>query len=384
MNILLSFLQDQTTLPHSIPAYRFWSYYIKNGIEQAGMKWLEVPGVDWAAGLVPYEGDPVLETWKTNTWEKTVSYVEVNRANIDVFLCYLYPKQIDKEAIKRIRALGVPCINFYCDNIRSFKRIPPSFKVFDLMWVPEFEALDMYKNAGVKYINLPMPMWVAPQYRVLPLREDQQVSFIGSKDRLRAQLLADVIKKDLKVNIRGNGWLEKDDDTIAKLPVSLNTIFKNQLSLIKRDGINAFLAHHFKRYSNDAEIIIPQENILPQPNFEEYIDITRESCITIGINRVPLNNLQGGLTTYSRLRDLEAPMLGACYLTEYTDGLAMLYDTKTEITTYTNADELLAKSNVLLKSQTKRTELRVNGQARALNDHAIPTSLAKIKAALFK
>ena len=161
-------MQDNLEAPHPIPAYRFWSYYVKNGIEESGMKWIEVPGVDLAAGLVPDEHDPALQQWKIQAWEKTVNYIKANRHQFDVFLCYLYPKQIDTAAIKQIRDLGLPCINFYCDHIRSYTKLPSEFKVFDLMWVPEYEALPMYRKAGISHINLPMPMWVAPQYRNYP------------------------------------------------------------------------------------------------------------------------------------------------------------------------------------------------------------------------
>jgi len=385
MRILLSFLQDLEPEPHPIPAYRFWTYYIKNGIEEAGMSWTEIPGLDWAAGLVPYENDPALQQWKQRAWEKTINHIKANRGQIDVFLCYLYPKQIDTEAIKQIKAMGIPCVNFYCDHVRSFSKLPRQFKVFDLVWVPEFEALHLYQNAGVPHINLPMPMWVDPQYRDFNEQETDIISFIGSKDDLRAQLLADAIARGIPIQIRGHGW---NDDTnkaaVLQSPSNPSSKIKNQLNLLRNAGIKGFVAYHFQRNKKVTPADIPFEYIYEKPGFDEYIRLSRESVVTLGINRVPTFNTFGkDIITYSRLRDLEAPMLGACYLTEYTAGLTQLYDLGADMETYTNADELVYKCRELIASENKRKELRIKGQQRALNSHSIPQSLQLIKTRLF-
>jgi hypothetical protein len=384
MKILLSFLQDNNAAPHAIPAYRFWSYYIKNGIEEAGMQWIEIPNLDWAAGLVPYENDPALQKWKDKAWEQTINYIKANRQHIDIFLCYLYPKQIDPQAIKTIRALGVPCVNFYCDNVRSFTKVPVEFKVFDLVWVPEFEALQLYQNAGVAHINLPMPMWVNAEYRTYPQQNTDAISFIGSKDQLRSQLLAEAINKGLAIQIRGNGWNNADERPLRSVRQNAFTKVINQINLLRNSGIGGFVAYHLNRTGKIAPANIPLENIFETPAFEDYIRLSRESSITLGINRVPaFNTFSKDMVTYSRLRDLEAPMLGACYLTEYTAGLPHLYELGTEIETYTSTDELVYKCRELTNSKTRQKELRAKGQQRALNEHSIPISLQKIKARLF-
>jgi len=383
MKILLSFLQDLDAAPHPIPAYRFWTYYIRNGIREAGMSYTEIPALDWAAGLVPYENDPALQTWKAEAWEQTLSYIKANLQHIDIFLCYLYPKQIDLQAIKSIRALGIPCVNFYCDNIRSFTKPPAEFKVFDLMWVPEYEALGMYQKAMVDYINLPMPMWVDPKYRNLPAEETNAFTFIGSKDHLRQQLLAHAISHNLPIQIRGSGWAESEE--VNATPVAKKTsVFINQLNLLRGAGFNGFIAYHRNRYRQAAPANVPAENIFEKPNFEEYIKLTRESCVTLGINRVPaFHRFNKKLLTYSRLRDLEAPMLGASYLTEHTEGLPHLYHIGREIETYKNVDELVYKYKEIASSKTRRMELRKHGQQKALNAHSIPQSLHQIKTRLF-
>ncbi|MBD1363965.1 glycosyltransferase family 1 protein [Mucilaginibacter sp. ZT4R22] len=387
MRILLSFLQDKTDQPHPVPGYRFWEFYIKNGINEAGMQYLEVPDADWAEGLIYTEGSAELQRWKDKTWQATINYIQNNPGKIDLFLCYLYPKQIEEHAIRQIQKLGIPCVNFYCDNVREFKTIPPQFKIFDLVWVPEYEALPTYKAAKIKHINLPMPIWVAPNFRdALLAKELPGATFIGSKDVLREQLLSEVMQKGLNVRIGGSGWLNTGNTNASAIPAkaSLQQTLLNQYRFVQQHGLKGWAIRHTNRLQKAPVTVIPGDHLFESPAFEEYISITQNSTVTLGINRVPTYKKPNSHPlTYSRLRDIEAPMLGACYLTEYTDGLPHLYDLDKEIWSYKNANELVEKANELLKNKEKRTLLRRNGQQRALNDHSIPRSLTLIRKIIF-
>ncbi|WP_413666196.1 glycosyltransferase [Mucilaginibacter sp. Mucisp86] len=384
MRILLSFLQDKVSKPHPVPSYRFWQHYIKNGIEEAGMSYIEVPEVDWAEGLVYDEGSAALQNWQEQSWQATINYIKANRQNIDIFLAYLYPRQIQVDAIEQIRKMGIPCVNFYCDNIREFKTAPAKFRIFDLIWVPEFEALTMYKKAGVKHINLPMPMWVEPQLRQhIPVHEQPGISFIGSKDILRENLLAQAIQKGLPLSIRGAGWLTNDTPP-PFVPGSAYQKLINQVNFTKQHGLSGLSIKVQQQLNKLPVIPINGDHIFASPDFDEYINITQSSMVTLGINRVPtFKRPHNNPLTYSRLRDIEAPMLGACYLTEYCQGIDELYDTEQEINVYRTIDELVQKATELLSNKEKRDKLRINGQQRALNDHAISSSLKKIKRAIF-
>jgi hypothetical protein len=387
MRILLSFLQDKTEQPHPVPGYRFWEFYLKNGINEAGMQYLEVPDIDWAEGLVYTEGSAELQRWKDETWQATINYIQNNPGTIDLFLCYLYPKQIEENAIRQIQKSGIPCVNFYCDNVREFKTIPPQFKIFNLVWVPEYEALSMYKMAGIKHINLPMPIWVEPKFRdALIAKELPGATFIGSKDVLREQLLSKAVENGLDVRIGGSGWVNTGNNTASAIPVrgSLSQILLNQYRFVQQHGLKGWAVRHSNRLQKAPISAIPGNHLFGSPAFEEYVSITQSSMVTLGINRVPTyKRPNSNPLTYSRLRDIEAPMLGACYLTEYTEGLPLLYDLDKEIWCYKNADELVEKTNELLKSQEKRIQLRHHGQQRALNAHSIPRSMALIKKTIF-
>lgn len=376
MKIFLSFLQSQKK--HPIPAYDFWQYYLKNGIEEAGHQWDEHPDVDWALGLVPQSSDD-RKKWKGEAWSKTVEWLKANPA--DLFLSYLYPEQIDVSALSEIKKMGIICVNFYCDNIRQFKKIPQEFGIFDLNWVPEYGAMKMYRKAGFSYINLPMPMWIAPKAR-LPRKENiDQITFIGSKDIQRQLFFESFIAKAPKINlaIYGKGWVYDKQSETEITSFSFFEKINNQYQFILENGLTSYARKIRQRNFQPPISDLLQSKLRGLIDFETYNNLTAGSKITIGINRYPsFSRAITNPASYSRLRDIEAPMLGACYLTEKTEGIELLYEPGEEVCLYSNEGDLINKIEQLGKDAELRNKLRLNGQKRALNDHGIPQSLKKI------
>jgi len=376
MKIFLSFLQS--THKHPIPAYDFWEYYIKNGVVEAGHEWVECPGIDWAAGLVPQSKNE-LAAWRRDVWNKTMEWLTNNP--VDLFLSYLYPKQIDVSAIKQIQNMGMPCVNFYCDNVRDFKKIPTQFNAFDLNWVPEYKAIKLYKRAGCPYIYLPMPVWIEPKYRVHKQETNKQVTFIGSKDIQRITLLNQVINisPQIPLAIYGSGWLNAKTHQVYNADYTLAKKILFNINFLASQGLKAYIRKIAQLNNKPTVSNALQLKINEMLSPDEYIALTSESMITLGINRYP--SYKFPLTqpdTYSRLRDIEAPMLGACYLTEWTEGIDDLYDTQNEIAVYKTGREMADQINNLLNDPERRKILRKNGQEKALSMHSIPRSLNSI------
>lgn len=75
-------------------------------------------------------------------------------------------------------------------------------------------------------------------------------------------------------------------------------------------------------------------------------------------------------------------MMGACYLTEWTDDLAAFYEVGEEVETYRDAVELVEKVVRLRAEPARRRRLRERGQAKALAQLTVASSLARIISAL--
>lgn len=389
MRIFLSCLQSQRS--HALPAYQYWETYFKRGIEEAGHSWVEARGVDWAEALSHAPGSDGLRAWKERTWPAVVS--EVRRAaqtgGVDVFVGYLYPQMTDRSAVREIQALGVPCVNYFCDNVREFVKVPKEFEGFDLHWVPELKATQMYAAAGLPFVHAAMPTWVPLSQRTCSHAETHAVSFIGSRDAQREVLFARVLELGAAIELRGAGWAASDSSASeparlkAEPDVSFLRVARNQIPFIRRHGLAGLLRKASWRTGSGVRDEVFTRHVRPRPNAEEYIEITQGSRVTLGVNRYPSFRYPFDRPdTYSRGRDVEAPMMGACYLTEWTEELEIMYDLGTEIETYRTAEEMVEKIRSLESDPVRRRLLRCAGQLRALADHSVPASLERVRTKL--
>jgi len=380
MRILVSCLQSPER--HPIPPYGFWRTYFVNGLLEAGHEVLEVPGVDWAEGLV-HSGRPEVEAWRARTWDATLDYVreQTARRGIDLFVGYLFPIQMDVAAIGELRRIGIPCVNFFCDNVREFRSIPSEYHSFDLHWVPEFEALPMYRAAGLPHLHAPMPCWVPMELRCTPPAETEPPTFVGSADILRRDLLGRALRDGAELVVRGRGWGSRSElSKHGSQPRSLRTSIAGWSALVRTHGFTAMWCKLEARARPLRPIPVPEANIREAVAESEYFRVIREAMVTIGVNRVPVARVSNRRPlAYSRLRDIEAPMLGACYLTEWTEGLERMYELGVEIETYRTAEELAAKIAELRKSPGRRLDMRVRAQRRAIGEHGVAGSIDRIR-----
>jgi hypothetical protein len=380
MRILVSCQQSRQR--HAIPAYEFWRPYFVHGLAEAGHEVLEVPGVDWAEGLVHRPG-AALDLWRARTWEKVRTFVRAERRDrpVDLFLSYLFPSQIEVGTIRELQNMGIPCVNFYCDNVREFRTVPAEYRAFALHWVPEFEALPMYRAARLAHVHAPMPCWIPQNLRTAPAAETEPPTFVGSADILRRDLFSKAVQAGAKFTVCGAGWPEESGGgRVAPRPRRLSAIVANQAAFVRSHGFGALLRKAESLIYPMRPAPLPAWSVGIAPASEnEYFRVTREATVCLGVNRVPTaRNSNLHPLRYSRLRDIEAPMLGACYLTEWTEGLEYLFEIGTEIEAYRTADELSTKLGELTSDPKRRRSMRGRAQRRALEEHCLGRSIARI------
>ncbi len=262
MRILLSCLQSPKQ--HAIPAYGFWRNYFVKGLEEAGHEVLEVPGIDWAQGIT-YPAGRELDLWRSKTWDMVEQFARRQHQlkPIQVFVGYLFPQQIEVAAISELQRMGIPCVNFFCDNVREFVRVPVEYRPFALHWVPEFEALAMYRAAGLPFIHAPMPCWVSPELRSPPVLETEPATFIGSEDVLRRDLLGRALEGGADFVLRGPGWMPEADVADRKATDhSAGGMIHNQIALIRQYGFEGLLTKLSSRLRPLQSPAIPERKIL--------------------------------------------------------------------------------------------------------------------------
>jgi hypothetical protein len=377
MRIFLSC--QQALRDHPVPSYGFWRYYFMNALAEAGHEVVEAPGVDWAEGLLPLSPAERF-AWADRAWGPTVEFIrrEHGRRKIDLFLGYLFPEQVEPGAVRTISRMGIPTVNFFCDNIREFSDVPDSYCNFDLNWVPEADARQMYSRKGLNFIYAPMPMWVAQGFRSVPSDENKDVLFIGSHDALREDLLGDVSRKGLDFRVYGAGWIIPGRSQPARRR-SVFLALSNQFEFIGKHGLRGLaMRATYRRGARKPSGWVTNRAHDPLGG-DAYFEATRHARVVLGINRCPsFRRSFSDPIRYSRLRDIEAPMLGACYLTEMAPGLEDLFQLGIEIETYRTAEELVEKATLLSRDPEKRLDMRRRGQSRALADHTVARTLARI------
>ena len=181
--------------------------------------------------------------------------------------------------------------------------------------------------------------------------------------------------------VRGRGWTGDDDRGSVPPPGGLPKLLKNQFALIRDHGIGALAAKIEGRMNPVVPLPIPESRIGPLLNDAEYVRVCREAKVAIGVNRVTnATHPPRRPLVYSRLRDVEAPMLGACYLTERAPGLETMYQLGAEIEIYSTAEELAEKLGALLGDSARRKRMRKLAQRRALEEHCVGRTIARIAA----
>ncbi len=372
---------QQSARSHGVPAYGFWAHYFREAFTEAHHTCIEAPGCDWAEGLLSLSHEE-RRAWTERTWTTAFDYVkrEHARAPIDLFLSYLFPAQVEPSALAEVRALGIPSVNFFCDNVREFRRVPTEFRAFDLHWVPEHKAIPLYARAGLPWLHAPMACWVPPEHRRPVNEEKYPVTFVGTRDEQRERLFAEALRGGLRIDLRGTGWLRSGDAVVSSRAKNPLTIARRQLEFARKDGWNALgrkVGQCLNPPASAGFDFSPYAK--PALSADEYWQVIRESTVLLGVNRYPSLRLpRDRPDSYSRLRDIEAPMAGACYLTEWTEALDQLYDLGREIEVYRDAGELAEKAQALARDAERRKALRERGQRRALAEHNIARTIVRI------
>ncbi|PTY04676.1 hypothetical protein DB347_18365 [Opitutaceae bacterium EW11] len=379
MKILLAAQQSKVVYP--IPAYGFWAEYLRNGLAEAGHVVIENEQIDWARGLLPLSPSE-RSRWLDESWSATTKFARDQRP--DLLLGYFFPSQVAAGAVAEIQAAGVPCVNFFCDNVREFREPPAEFRPFALHWVPEFEAVAWYEMAGWPCVHAPMPAWVPAWARTPPDTETLPPTFIGTHDILREVLLGQAVALGMPLEIRGGSWAESGFDKPAPETRSWSRALANQWTLVRRDGWRALPNKLSYRGASSRFRAVLGPHIRTAPaSGEELLRTLRGASVAVGVNRFPsFRHPFDTPASYSRLRDIEAPMTGACYVTEWAPGLDRLYDLEKEVLAYRTPEELAATVGGLLADAERRKALRQAAQRRALSEHTIARSIGRISAFL--
>lgn len=384
MNVFLCCLQSRVHTGASVGS--FWRANFKTALERLGHRVVEPEGVDLVEPLLRRGDRGAASRLRADNSAALVAEVRSahERIGIDLFFSYFWAVHIEPGALKQIQRLGMPTVNFFCDNLREFHEVAALVDSVTLNWVPEVAAIPLYERRAVPFIHLPMA--ADPEfYRPVAGDERDVVAFVGSPDYLRAELLESVLAAGVPLEVYGDAWRPHAPTAAHRSGgrPRIRASVRQHLDRLQWYGWRGELRHFATRSRGRRERAAVGRVAQPSLGHEAMLRVTACSAVVLGINRCPSAGYPVDRPlVYSRLRDFEAPMSGACYLTETSPDLAHLYELGTEVAVYENEAELLEQIDRLRRDAGWRARLRAGGRRAALTRHRWEHRFEKLFAAL--
>ena len=283
-------------------------------------------------------------------------------ARLDFVLTYVSDSHLEPEAVDRVRENVGPVVNFFCNNVHQFHLIRRLAPRFTLNLVPEAEAIASYRGVGAETHFFPMaanpdvyrPLVVAPRY---------EASFAGQRYADRASNLLALREAGIDAHAFGQGWSAAPGGGAGGSPAGMG----RALALLLQ-GRNPFRAARDRLEWERLQAKHPTA-LHPPASDHEYVALFSESKISLGFLVLGDTHRMRRPLRQVRLREFEAPMAGAFYVTEYLEEIGLHYRIGEELVCFRSRDELISLCRYYLAHDEERERIRRAGLARAQRDH---------------
>ena len=283
---------------------------------------------------------------------------------LDLTITYFSDSHLEAGAIDRVRERVGPVVNFFCNNVHQFHLVRRTAKHYVACLVPEAEALARYEAAGATPLYFPMAANPAI-YRPVPTASRYDATFAGQRYGDRTAGMLALREAGVDAHAFGQHWGQ--GATAGATPAARGASVARVLQLVLQ-GRNPFLAARDRRDWERLRSRHPEALHGPVGD-EAYVALFSESRISLGFlvlgdthrTRQPLRQI--------RLREFEAPMAGAFYLTGWIEEMARHYEVGKEIVCYRSLEEMVDLARHYLAHDTERERIRRAGHDRAKRDH---------------
>jgi len=293
----------------------------------------------------------------------------MRQGGVDLFYGYLYSSVAYPETIRLIRQSGVPTVNFSCNNVHQFDLVRNIAPCFDVCVVPEQAALADFKAVGA----VPTRIQLAANpsvYRPYPEPRIHDVTFVGQRYADRAEFLNYLYWHGVDVRAWGAGWQARKRLDLAQARAALALIEDERLDGIRR-LVRRSLASRpaLAHVGAAAELVDTSAYGGPRLLQRDLVKSFSQSRLSLGFATAGASHLSATRLTHLRLREFEAPMSGALYLTEDQPELAEYFEPGKEVLTYVDRQDLLDKTRYYLAHPEEAERIRRAGFLRARQSH---------------
>lgn len=271
---------------------------------------------------------------------------------IDLFFSYFYSSFATPEVIREIRRMGIITVNWYCNASYQFHLVSEIAPAYDFCLVPEKFRLDDYRRIGANPIYC-QEAANANVYKPHALAREFPVTFVGAQYADRAEYVRHLLDGGIDVRVWGLGWK-------ALCPPE---------SALRRVRWWAGRAKRKWLRQPCPAVTLPGSACGAPLTDDEMIRMYSRSQISLGFSVVGASHASPGPIRQIRLRDFEAPMSGAFYMTEYMEEIEEFFLPGKEIVCYHDKEDLVEKVGYYLSHDNEREEIRRAGHRRATNQH---------------
>lgn len=337
-----------------------WRRHFYDGLEQAGVTVIRPLDLDftWARPPQTHDRERAVAL-RARTSEKLLAQIlDADGGAPQAVLSCCFSHDVELDLVDRVRAAGIPWINFFCDSLYAFDWVAGLAARTSLNWFVESEAKERYRALGVPFLcapyalnpdALPDASCIAPEHGLL---------FIGTatRNRIRVAALLRIFRADLQV--RGWGWREALEAKPSRADHPSNITKR-----AARAAVRALLKARVGGYLDD----------------DAMLEELRRSAVVLGLN-------EGGAgpdaPSYLKLRDLEFPGMGCCYLTQHHADLADVFDLGKEVMTFRSPWEASRLAKELARHPAECRAIGHRARTRVLGEHTWSARLPHLESRL--
>lgn len=277
---------------------------------------------------------------------------------VDLFFSYFYSRCVDHSVLSAINDLGIPTLNFSCNNVHQFFTVEEIAPKYDYCMVPERAALEKFEAVGARVIHVQMGANPDLFFRGNRQKEYPMI-FIGSKYADRENYIATLVRAGVDVRVWGPGWQVQNARQLAT----------KGMFAFKSGGIPRVWRGMRRLLSGWSDSQLVGKIAGPILTDDEMIATYNASSMALNFSKAIIEGTAQHYVRHIRMRDFEIPMTGAAAFLEYSDELGEYYDLETEIVSFDSPEELAAKATYYASHARELQMIAEAGYKRATTDH---------------
>lgn len=377
-------------VPDCHTASRFaavWRRHFYDGL-QAALPSVVLPvalDFNWARSLrqVPLRPCHDREVASERLWEQIRAACA--GGGLDAVISYCFASDVDPTLIERTVASGVPWINFFCDSVYAFDQVVTLSRVASLNWFPEGAAALSYRSLGRPILCRPYALNPAALPEAGCETAEHALGFVGAPNGSRVLHLAGLRLLGCRAEVRG--WFWQRSDTAPPRPPELRSgpeiiAWVRERSTWLSTRLRALLESRgwwSERLLRRA--LIPLVGRDSRPLVDDEMPAFLSRCrVVLGLNEGRSNKSK--YQSYLKLRDVEFPGYGCCYLTQHNEDVAQAFEVGREVMTFRHLPEAAALVRRNVRHPEEARAIGRAGRRRVLAEHTWAARLLELARAL--